>query len=387
MGDQPVGAGRQVVDAFERRSAHRRRIEHHDVGRQADGEAATIVEAEKGCGRSRQAVHRLFERERAVLADPMAQQVRRIAGVAELAEMRAAVAQADHDVGILDDLAHLVLDEVELRGPHAGVEILQRQVEHQVDGMLAALAGDIGELALLERRILGLGDDIGPEGSATRVALELLAHENIVVGPAPVGLPLHARAEGGIGIDGAARGIVGRLARRGERGPGVEHDRRMEVELDLDRPAGALRVERQAARDLLASLGELRAMRVGAERSREQRRPHQRPARLGVERLVLLPARIAADIVLDDAVARPADGIGDLQHLVETRQPARHRPAGISDMDLGHRGGEADGADVHRLGREPLHRRRSRQAGRRARSPPRPSPTAAAACGPASPRH
>ena len=204
MGDQPVGAGRQVVDAFERRSAHRRWIEHHDVCRQTDGEAATIVEAEKGRGRARQAMHRLLERERAILTDPMAQQVRRVAGVAELAEMRAAVAQADHDVGILDDLTHLVLDEIELGGPHAGIEILQRQVEHQIDGVLAALLGDIGELALLERRIPGLGDDIGPEGSTTRVTLELLAHENIVVGPAPVGLPFHARPEGGIGINGAA---------------------------------------------------------------------------------------------------------------------------------------------------------------------------------------
>jgi hypothetical protein len=64
-------------------------------------------------------------------------------------------------------------------------------------------------------------------------------------------LALHASAKGRIAVDGAACGLVGRLACAFEGGPGVEDDGRTEIEFDLDRPAGALRIDRQAAGNLL----------------------------------------------------------------------------------------------------------------------------------------
>ena len=71
--------------------------------------------------------------------------------------------------------------------------------------------------------------------------------------------------------------------------------------------------------------------------------------------LVLVPARIATDIVVNDAMARLADSVGDLEHLAELGKSARNRPAGVADMDLRHRGREADGARVHRFRHDRLH--------------------------------
>jgi hypothetical protein len=55
--------------------------------------------------------------------------------------VRAAVAQPEHDVRVLQDLAHLVLVEVQQRDAPAHAQLAaQRQVEHQVHRVHSALA-------------------------------------------------------------------------------------------------------------------------------------------------------------------------------------------------------------------------------------------------------
>ena len=94
LGHQAVGAGRQVVDALQRAGADGLGIEHHDVGRPALGQHAAVGDAEHLGRPLREVVHGLLDGEGLALAHPVAEQVGRVAGVAELAGMGAGVATA-----------------------------------------------------------------------------------------------------------------------------------------------------------------------------------------------------------------------------------------------------------------------------------------------------
>ena len=139
-----------------------RGIEDDDVGRQPDGEAPAVGEAEHLGGPRGQHVHRLLELERALLAHPVAEQVGREAGVAELARVRAGVRETEHGVRREQQLRHLVLVEVHDRDAEARLELgRDAEVEHEIERVHAALAGDLGERALLETRLGGHARDPG----------------------------------------------------------------------------------------------------------------------------------------------------------------------------------------------------------------------------------
>ena len=63
-------------------------------------------------GALRQLMHGLLDRENLALAHPVAEQVRRVAGIAELAGMSAGVGERDDRVRICDQLGHFLLVEV-----------------------------------------------------------------------------------------------------------------------------------------------------------------------------------------------------------------------------------------------------------------------------------
>ena len=86
-----------------------------------------------------------------------AEQVRRRARVAELARVRAGVGEAEHGGRVAQQLRDLGLVGVRDRHAEARLEIgREREVEHQVDRVDAALRRDRRDAALGER---GLGRD------------------------------------------------------------------------------------------------------------------------------------------------------------------------------------------------------------------------------------
>ena len=152
-GDQSLGAGRLVGHPLERAAAHGGGIEHDDVGRPIDRQPTPVGEAEDVGRLGGELAHGLLERQRLALAHPPRQQVGREARVAQLAGVGAGVGQADHRVRIGQQGLDLVLVVVQHRHAEAGLEPgLDGQVEHEVGGVDAALVGQLGHVALVERR-------------------------------------------------------------------------------------------------------------------------------------------------------------------------------------------------------------------------------------------
>ena len=106
------------------------------------------------------------------LAHPGAEQVGRVAGVAQHVDVRAAVAEREQhalvDRGSPSCASTSALNDGERE---LDVEVvLERQVEEGVDAVLAALLGDVGDGAALERFSAGLVHLV--HGDAAPVAAE-----------------------------------------------------------------------------------------------------------------------------------------------------------------------------------------------------------------------
>ena len=95
-GDQPVGAGRHIVDPLKRSRRDRPRIEDHEITGIALRNSASPGKAEAGGWACTQMVDRLFKRERAFVAYPAPEKVGREARVAQLARMGARVGETEH---------------------------------------------------------------------------------------------------------------------------------------------------------------------------------------------------------------------------------------------------------------------------------------------------
>ena len=96
--------------------------------------------------------HRVGEREHAALAHPVAEQVQAEAGVVEEGEVRAGVRQRHQARRVAQHAADRVLVRVEQQRAEHRVEVLgEREVEHEVERVLAGLARQLGDRALLER--------------------------------------------------------------------------------------------------------------------------------------------------------------------------------------------------------------------------------------------
>ena len=107
----------------------------------------------------------VLERHHVLVAHPVAEQVGREARVAQLADVRARVGETEQH-GVLGEQPR---DRVGIVvGEHARetrLEILlERHVEHEVEGRAPALLGDVDHLATDELRVrIALGDEQGVE--------------------------------------------------------------------------------------------------------------------------------------------------------------------------------------------------------------------------------
>ena len=132
-------------------------IEDRDVGGLPDREPAAPLDAEQIGRLRRQTLDRLFQRHDLPLAHPGAEQIGRIAGVAQHIDMRAAVAERDQHAGVGQIVGDELLVDVELRQHVADVEpVLERQIEERVERVLAARLRDIGDRPALVLLQLGL---------------------------------------------------------------------------------------------------------------------------------------------------------------------------------------------------------------------------------------
>src|SRR5437867_8134829 len=88
----PGRAGRSVVSHLVLLDADGREIEHHEVGRQAFADQPTIAQPQDARGLEGEPPDGVFERQELAVADPLAQDVARLAGGAEVrVEMRPGV--------------------------------------------------------------------------------------------------------------------------------------------------------------------------------------------------------------------------------------------------------------------------------------------------------
>ena len=165
--DQPVSAAGQVDDALEGPGADGRRVERHQIGDGARGDAAATGQAVHLRRLPGQPPDRLLEREHAELADPALQQVGGEVRVAQLAGVRAGVRQAQQQRGVLQQPADLLLVVVDHHDPEAGGQVFgERQIDRDVEGRAAALGGELAErrpvaqflmyAGLLHRRLVEL---------------------------------------------------------------------------------------------------------------------------------------------------------------------------------------------------------------------------------------
>ena len=155
VGDQSVRLPRQVVDAAQRAGGNGAGIEDDDVRRQTDGETAAIGDPEHLGGARRQHANGIFQAEGAGVADPVPEQVRRKASIAELAGVCAGVGEAENHVWILQQLGHRRFVEIDDRHAEARRQIrVEGEVEQEVDRVDTALACNLVDGAFFERAIL-----------------------------------------------------------------------------------------------------------------------------------------------------------------------------------------------------------------------------------------
>ena len=117
VGGEALGAGREVVDPAQRAGGDGVGVEHDEVGGEALADDAAAGEAEQLGLHLGQLVHGLLDRQHALLAHPVAEQVGGQRGVAQLADVGAGVGQAERAAVLLEQRAHAVLVVVGERRP------------------------------------------------------------------------------------------------------------------------------------------------------------------------------------------------------------------------------------------------------------------------------
>lgn len=135
-------------------------VENRDVGGKSGLETAAIPDSEE-VGRLRgDALDRLLQGHRSPFADPGAEQISAVAGVAEHVHMRAAVGETDHGARIGNQLANsgfMILLHRELDVQVVG----ECEVKKSIERIFVLLLGDCRDrpaLVHFERRIGDLED-------------------------------------------------------------------------------------------------------------------------------------------------------------------------------------------------------------------------------------
>ena len=145
--DEAVGAAGLVVrparSACSRRCRGRRRRGRR---RKPSCTQAALGDAERLVRVAGEAPDGVLERQRLALADPVAEQVGRVAGVAELAGVGAGVGQAEQGALVGEQVADLVVVVVLEDDAEAGGHVVvEREVEQEVERRGAPLGGELVE--------------------------------------------------------------------------------------------------------------------------------------------------------------------------------------------------------------------------------------------------
>ena len=267
VGHQAVGAGGEVAHAPQRASSRRSRDRRPSTSAARPGaRRPRSARPNTVGGLRRQPAHAVLEREHAASRAPS---VPSSSVGAQASQSWLACAPASERPSMRRGMRRAArrrwLVGVQHGHAEARLEIgREREIEHEVDGVHAALRRDLAEVALGERRVgRVLGDLHVGEAAAERPRVAALAQR------AP---------ELGIGVDALlARAI--RLRDRLEERHALERERRLHLELDSERPAGDLRDDRDAVAPAARPTAlEHAAMAVGSEHAAEQRRPRHRAA-------------------------------------------------------------------------------------------------------------
>jgi hypothetical protein len=176
---ESAGAGRQVVGDLRHLGRDCVGIEDDQVGRETLAHQAAIGEAPERRRHQRQHSHRLLQREGLLVPHPVAEQVGLQRGVHDLRDVRAGVGEGDHRARVAHHLQHVLLHLIGHGMHEEALEVLlQRQIDHRLGRIDAALPRDLGDRAVR--------------------ALHLVVHVDPLVGERPR-----------LGAEGA---LVGRLA-------------------------------------------------------------------------------------------------------------------------------------------------------------------------------
>ena len=149
--DVATGTAREVVDVLGQLQSQGVEIDDVDVGEAARRAAAAIGDPEQVGRVGRQPADAFLDGEHTLVANPVHQEERRLAGVHDLPDVGAGIGQAHHHAGsehLLDGVETLVQEGVvEETRPSVSSE----QFDERLDGADAAPGGDGGE------RVLGIG--------------------------------------------------------------------------------------------------------------------------------------------------------------------------------------------------------------------------------------
>src|SRR3989441_5677782 len=240
-------AAREIPHLLRRARRDPRRIEADDVGHPPWRQEPALRDAVDRRRHGGEPAERLLPAEEAALAHPVAEEVSRVAGVAENRDVRARVGERDQALGAAEQHAHVVLVVVHEQHREARAQVLGGgEGEERVDRVPAARGGDLGERAADERRVLGprslLEDDVAPAPARGGIR-------------PPEGFGLHRGAEVGVGEEREPRGVGWRRAPAAPAWHGVERrTARREVEVEAHRPARHLRVDGGAGGEAVPEL-------------------------------------------------------------------------------------------------------------------------------------
>ena len=190
---QPTGEVVHLVRLFR---ADGVRVEHHYVGGEAGAQQAAVVQSEERSLHEAELPHRFLQRERALLAYPLAEDDRAVAVARLENDVRACVREADDGVGAGDEPTHHAAVRAGLAVLHAGPEVLvQHEVEETVNDILALGLRHLRDahalvcaVALLERAgdeysLPRDGQRAGRQALAVHgLGAELVAHRGVAEG-------------------------------------------------------------------------------------------------------------------------------------------------------------------------------------------------------------
>ena len=354
---ESAGASGEVVHHLRHFGRDRVRIEDHQISRHALADEPTVVEAPQRGGHERQHPDRLLEREGLLCPHPVIEQVGLERRVHELRDVGPGVGERRDRARVAHDLERDVLVLVGHGLEEEEVQVLlERQLDHRLRRMLAALARDLGHRAVRP--------------------LDGVEHEQpVVVGRLRLGAQRTPAIALARDLDEllARRGIAQAVPLLGERKLAelLPHRQPVERHLGLERQqraeGSAVGLGEHAAtggRGLVEQVHVLlpHARDAAPAEDAERHRPSSLDGEVAQADVVVAQRRVIGDPVhvltgqLEDAGIQLTHGADEPPHLVPGRRATGHGPAIRRLVARRARRGEADGAGADGVADLTLHR-------------------------------